>query len=214
MPDMLRALATTPSVPAVPNMPPLPDDEQVEVRRQIIADMAADDARQPLAALFQDFTVRCRMKGVRPELSPDAFRQRLALARAGIDDAEGWEDALTLGAALPEEMLPPFLSIVRAAREERVCPDDDTLARLYGTSSPGRARRMLAFIEEKGLLVSRTDLAGRRTISIPHLGWTTAPAPTTTEPAVRTRGHSGGAARPDPLAAALTPGLRSGPAGG
>lgn len=213
MPDMLRALAATPSVPAVPDMPSLPDDEQVDVRRQVIADMAADDARQPLAALFQDFTVRCRMKGVRPELSPDAFRRRLALARAGIVDAEGWEDALALGAALPEEMLAPFLSIVRAAREERICPDDDTLARLYGTSSPGRARRMLGYIEEKGLIVSRTDLAGRRTISIPHLGWTTAPAPIASEPAARARDRSGGTARPDPLAAALNPGPRSGSAG-
>jgi hypothetical protein len=32
---------------------------------------------------------------------------------------------------------------------------------------------MLAFIEEKGLIVCRVDLAGKRSISLPHLGWTT-----------------------------------------
>jgi hypothetical protein len=99
-------------------------------------------------------------------------------------------------------MLAPFLAVVRAAREERACPDDDELALLYGTSSPGRARRMLAFIEEKGLIVSRTDLAGRRTISIPHLGWTTSPAVVTIEAPARPRTASA-STRPDPLAASM-----------
>jgi hypothetical protein len=101
------------------------------------------------------------------------FSRRLALARAGIGDTDGWEDVLTLGAALPEEMLAPFLAIARAAREGADCPGDATLAALYGTTSNGRARSMLGFIEEKGLIVCRTDLSGRRSISLPHLGWTT-----------------------------------------
>jgi hypothetical protein len=60
--------------------------------------------------------------------------------------------------------------------ERRGMPADAELARLYGTSSTGRARSMLGFIEEKGLIVCRTDLSGRRTIALPHLGWTTAPS--------------------------------------
>jgi hypothetical protein len=36
---------------------------------------------------------------------------------------------------------------------------------------------MLGFIEEKGVIVVRTDVMGRRSISLPHLGWTTAGAP-------------------------------------
>jgi len=202
MPDMLRTLASASSVSQVPDMPAMAEDEQADVRKQLIAGMAAEHSRQPTAMLFQDFAVRCRMRGLKPELDLNAFRERLALARAGIDDAEAWQNALKLGAALPEEMLAPFLAIANAAREERACPDDDELALLYGTSSPGRARRMLAFIEEKGLIVSRTDLAGRRTISIPHLGWTTSPVVVTIEAPVRPRTASAGA-RPDPLAASM-----------
>jgi hypothetical protein len=73
-------------------------------------------------------------------------------------------------------MLAPFLALARAAREEAPCPTDEALARLYGTSSTSRARWMLAAMEEKGLVVSRVDLAGKRTIALPHLGWRTAPA--------------------------------------
>jgi hypothetical protein len=29
-------------------------------------------------------------------------------------------------------------------------------------------------MEEQGIIVSRTDLGGKRSISLPHLGWTTA----------------------------------------
>jgi hypothetical protein len=105
-----------------------------------------------------------------------AFTRRLALARAGIVDEEEWEQALALGAALPEEMLAPFLAIARAAREAEPCPGDADLATLYGTSSTGRVKRMLSFVEEKGLFVCRIDLMGKRSISLPHLGWTTAPA--------------------------------------
>jgi hypothetical protein len=100
------------------------------------------------------------------------------MARAGIavDAREEWEEALALAAALPEEMLAPFLAIARAAREGAPCPADEALARLYGTSSTSRARWVLSTIEEKGLIATRIDLAGRRTIALPHLGWQTAPA--------------------------------------
>jgi hypothetical protein len=70
----------------------------------------------------------------------------------------------------------PFLAVARSAREGKACPDDQALAALYGTSSLGRARLMLSRMEEKGLIVCRVDLAGRRTVSLPHLGWQTAPA--------------------------------------
>ncbi len=35
---------------------------------------------------------------------------------------------------------------------------------------------MLGEIEEKGLVVVRVDMTGKRSVSLPHLGWTTAPA--------------------------------------
>ena len=87
-------------------------------------------------------------------------------------------------------MLAPFLLIAHAAREGRECPSDPILAEVYGTSSPARVRRLLAWMEEREILVSRTDLSGRRSIAIPRLGWTTAPA--TPEPEQPLRASSRG----------------------
>ncbi|HEV2544783.1 MAG TPA: hypothetical protein VGU70_18675, partial [Methylobacterium sp.] len=93
-----------------------------------------------------------------------------------VRDDEEWSEAIALAAALPAEMLGPFLRVARAAREGEPCPQDHELAALYGTSSTGRVRWMLTAMEERGLIVSHTDLAGKRTISLPHLGWRTAAA--------------------------------------
>jgi hypothetical protein len=157
-----------------------PDDLDAilaEVLRAIAED--PESASRPAAVLYQDFQVRCRMAGVRkPPLEPSAFARRLAAARAGIVEGfDGeWAEALAVGAALPDDMLGPFLLIARAAREGAACPDDATVARIYGTSSLGRARRMLGYMEKNDLIVTRVDLSGRRSITIPRLGWTTAAA--------------------------------------
>jgi hypothetical protein len=172
--DLMRNIAAPPP-PPVPAIPVLEEEEQDAVRQLLIAEMAQeDDTRSSVAALYQDFTVRCRMRGVEAGSSIDDFRMRLAMARAGIAEAAGWDETLALAATLPEEMLAPFLGLAIAAREGRECPTDAELAALYGTSSLGRARRMLGFMENSGLIVFRTDLSGRRTASLPHLGWTTA----------------------------------------
>jgi hypothetical protein len=138
-----------------------------------------DSAARPTAVLYQDFQVRCRMAGIRkPPLDPSAFARRLAAARAGIVEGldDEWAEAIAVGRVLPDEMLGPFLLIARAAREGAPCPDDATVAQIYGTSSLGRARRMLAYMEKNDLIVTRVDLSGRRSITIPKLGWTTAAA--------------------------------------
>lgn len=49
------------------------------------------------------------------------------------------------------------------------------LARVYGTSSPGRIRRLIDHYERSGLIVVRTDFSGRRSVSIPELGLATEP---------------------------------------
>jgi hypothetical protein len=81
---------------------------------------------------------------------------------------------MTAAAAVPDEMLGAFLLIARAARENAPCPTDEEIARIYGTSSLGRARRVLAYMEDRDVIVTRTDLSGRRSVTIPRLGWTTA----------------------------------------
>lgn len=155
--------------------------DQDNVVRKILGEMVADPdcAFQPTAALYQDFTVRCRLERLtRPPLDLAGFRRRFALAKAGmIDPADPrWADALRLGDRLPEDMLAPFLLMAHAAIIGTPCPDDDALARIYGTSSPGRVRRLVEYIEKQDLIVVRTDFAGRRTIAIPELGLSTAAA--------------------------------------
>ena len=148
---------------------------------QILRAIAEDteSAARPTAVLYQDFQVRCRMAGVRqPPLEPSAFARRLAAARAGIVEGldDEWAEAIAVGRALPDEMLGAFLLIAKAAREGAACPDDATVAQIYGTSSLGRARRMLGYMEKNDLIVTRVDLSGRRSITVPKLGWTTAAA--------------------------------------
>ena len=80
------------------------------------------------------------------------------------------------GASLPDYMLAPFLLVARAARDGCEAPSDAMLAQVYGTHSLGRVRRLIAYMEEQGIFVLRTDLSGKRSITIPRLGWTTTAA--------------------------------------
>ncbi|VVT22200.1 ATP-binding protein [Sphingomonas sp. EC-HK361] len=158
------------------------DPDEVEtivtdVMRAILAD--ADSAGRQPAVLFQDFQVRCRMADLpRPPVDLAAFARRLACARAGIFDLDDpdWTRALDVAAGLPDDMLGAFLLIARAAHDGDACPSDVALAEVYGTSSLGRVRRLLANIETRDLIVARVDLGGKRSITIPKLGWTTAAA--------------------------------------
>ena len=145
-----------------------------DVLRAIVED--ADSALRSPSLLYQDFLVRCRMVGLaRPPLDLSAFVRRLSAARAGIhgDPDQDWAQALEAASALPDDMLGPFLLVARAAREGLPCPSDTELAATYGTSSLGRVRRLVQYIESRELFVTRVDLAGKRSITIPQLGWTT-----------------------------------------
>lgn len=147
----------------------------------ILQDMAADPdcAFQPIATLYQDFAVRCRMqKMARVPLGLPEFQRHLALAMAGIADPEApdWQPVRALAARVPDDVLAPFLMIAAAAVTGRPCPSDDALAQAYGTRSPGRVRRLIDHMEKSGLIVVRTDFGGRRSIGVPDLGLTTAAA--------------------------------------
>ena len=175
--QLLAAIA--PRVVAAPPNGPAVDEEAIyaDVLRAIVAD--ADAATRGAPVLFQDFQVRCRMAGLaRPVLDLAGFTRRLSCARAGVFDvhAEEWADALALAGTLPDDMMGAFLLVARAAKEARPCPSDAELATTYGTSSLGRVRRLIGYIEARDLFVTRTDLGGKRSITIPRLGWTTAPA--------------------------------------
>ena len=153
-----------------------PGIDAAPVIAEILAEMATDPNApyQSAASLFQDFSVRARMARIPGHgLDITAFRRRFALAIAGV--AEDDEELLRLARSVPDETLAPFLLLARAARDGEPCPDDDALARAYGTSSPGRIRRLLDHFEKSGLIVVRTDYGGRRSVGIPELGVSTAP---------------------------------------
>jgi len=168
-------LFTAAAVAAPTSLPPA---DVAAIMAAIMEDIAAepDATFQPLATLFQDFTTRCRMKRIGAHVGDATqFRRRFALAIAGIyrpqDDA--WAELMNLARAVPDDLLAPFLVIARAALDEAPCPDDEVLARAYGTSSPGRIRRQLDHMEKAGLIVVKTDYSGRRSIGIPELGVST-----------------------------------------
>ena len=164
---------------------PLCAEEQAERRerldRILRAILAEPDAGfRAIGVVYQEFVVRCRIEGLGsavPDMSD--FRRMLTLARAGLatdmaeDDA--WQDVSVRAAVLPEDIRGVFMMIARAAKEGSPCPSDAAVARAYGTHSLRRARRLLAYIEEQGLIVCQLDGVGRRTVTLVELAWATAP---------------------------------------
>src|SRR5690606_19173200 len=140
-----------------------------------------DAAFRSVAVLYQDFLVRCRIHRIGAEaLDLAAFRRRLAMARAGVDaetaNSPDWERAMAAAAELPDEDIRGvFLLLARAALEGAPCPSDAAIARACGSHSPGRARRLLAYMERRDFIVCREDRDGNRIVALPGLGWETAP---------------------------------------
>ena len=139
-----------------------------------------DASFRSVAVLYQDFLVRCRIRRV-PGTPPDLndFKRRFAVARAGVDTAAAesdvWKTALDLARTLPEDLQGVFLMVARAAVEKLPCPSDATLARAYGSHSASRARRLLTYFEDRGLIVLREDFSNRRIAAFPDLSCETAP---------------------------------------
>jgi hypothetical protein len=180
-----------------PPPPPAPKPEQLAeaiAAREIVA--VADDAKPPrsgegeveavivamaqeagatfqsAAALYQGFLLRCRkarLVGPLPDMT--AFRRKFAIASAGLDRLDEATRAriLQLAEAVPDDVLAPYLAIAAAAAEGLSAPDDGELARVYGSSSPGRIRRLLEHMERLGLVVVRQDFGGGRTLLVPGI---------------------------------------------
>jgi uncharacterized protein len=183
--DLLAQLART--RPAAAPEPQAQETEQSKAEREAALDAILreilDDpeaAFRSVAVLYQDFLVRCRIRRVSGEpLNLNAFRRRLAVARAGVDTAtaEGteWDRAIAFAADLAEDIQGVFLLIARAAMEGSACPPDGEIARACGSRSPGRARRLIAYMESRNIVVTRNDPRGLRIIALPDLGWETGP---------------------------------------
>ena len=82
---------------------------------------------------------------------------------------------MAFAADLAEDIQGVYLLIARAAMEGAPCPPDGEIARACGSRSPGRARRLVAYMESRNLVVTRNDPRGLRIIALPDLGWETGP---------------------------------------
>ena len=164
--------------------PELNEDEREEAIGEIIRHMLADKqaAFQPAATLHRDFQLRCRIRRLgagAPDLAD--FSRRLTILRAcdafpdGADDGL-WARAVELAQRLPNDLRGVFLLLSRAAVTGRPCPGDDEIARFFGSHSPGRARRVLAQMEQIELIVVRVDPRQGRIVAVPELGCETAGA--------------------------------------
>ena len=160
---------------AQPSGQPRPAETEVARRiGEIIAELAAEDgiAFQSASAQYQTFMMRCRRErliGPMPDMQE--FKRRFAIAGAGLDEVgpETQARILALSDAVEEDLLAPFLVIAKAAHAGETAVDEEALARAYGTSSPGRIRRLLDHLERQGLIVVREDFGGTRTLMVPGL---------------------------------------------
>jgi hypothetical protein len=150
------------------------------VLHEILAD--PDAFYRPVSVLYQDFLVRCRSHALNGRmLDLAAFRRKLALARAGAGgavpaaDQGAWETALAAAAGLDEDIHGVFLLLARAAMDQAPCPSDFQIARARGSRSARRARSLIGFMEQRGLVVVVEQMDGSRVIAIPSLEWETAP---------------------------------------
>jgi hypothetical protein len=183
--DLIAQLSRPKPAPEAPTEPVFAIIDEAEreagigtVLREILDD--PDAAFRSDAVLYQDFLVRCRIRRVPGEpLDLAAFRRKFAVARAGVDQktagGESWPIALSLSESLPADLQGVFLVVAQAALAGAPCPSDAVLARIYGSHSARRAARLLAYFEERNLLVTRTDFHGKRVLAFPDLGCETAP---------------------------------------
>ena len=188
-PDLLDQLMAAKSAaleirPDAVEPPPSAEDlaeRRERVERILRAVMAEPEAGfRAIGVLYQEFVVRCRIEGLGaavPDLND--FRRMLTHARAGcgadMAEDESWQDVSLRASILPEDMQGVFMMIARAAKEGAPCPGDAAIARAYGSHSLRRARRLLSYIEEQGLIVCQLDGAGRRIVTLVELAWATAP---------------------------------------
>ncbi|MGB7373245.1 helicase HerA domain-containing protein [Pontixanthobacter sp.] len=147
---------------------------QHDIIRTALRALAADpdSTYQSASGLFQSFLTRCRAAGAHAaHIDMEQFRRDFAFALARIDrlDAAQQRTAEHMAADVDSDILAPYLVILRSAFEGRHAPDDDELAAAYGTSSPGRIRRLLDHIETLGLIVIREEYGGGRTLLVPGI---------------------------------------------
>ncbi|WP_430258626.1 helicase HerA domain-containing protein [Neorhizobium sp. IRS_2294] len=177
-PASLQPAAAEPRTP----VPVLTVEEREDRLMAVMAEILDDpqSAYRTDAVLYQDFLVRARMRRLPgPPLSLSDFRRRTAIARSGVDAAmassEAWTTVLSMSNSVSDDLQGVFLMMAKAALGGEPCPPDARIARAYGTHSARRARRLLGYFEEQGLVVVHSDFTGKRIVAFPELQAETAP---------------------------------------
>ena len=188
--EIERALSAAPALRPAPAAPPTlravePDApavlEQAPVSAQapsaegiadVVRELAASEGAtfRPATALFRDFAIRCRQLGIASaHVDLPGFRRLFAFALAGVDQLEEPLRGLVeqQAARVDDDVLAPYLALVIAAASGDPMPGEEELARLYGSASPSRVRRLLDHLERMGLIVVREDFGGERSITVP-----------------------------------------------
>ncbi|MDQ0320493.1 DNA helicase HerA-like ATPase [Pararhizobium capsulatum DSM 1112] len=185
--DILAELSRPRPEPVMASEPRAPVPEMPAEEREALLDgLLGEILENPNAAfradaeLFQDFLVRCRIRRVPgAPLSLSAFRRKMAVARSGVDGetaaTEAWKAALDLSRNVTDDLQGVFLLVAQSALRSLICPSDAMIARAYGTHSARRARRLLGYFEEQGLIVVHSDFSGKRIVAFPDLQAETAP---------------------------------------
>lgn len=138
----------------------------------VVRELASEEGAtfQPAAQLFRDFAIRCRHRGI-PSAHIDITRLRrlFALEVGGLSRLDEPERSAVAAMVegVEDDVLAPYLALVVAATLGETLPDEDELARIYGTSSPSRVRRLLDHMERSGLIVMREEFGGERRILVP-----------------------------------------------
>ncbi|MGO2958812.1 MAG: ATP-binding protein [Acetobacter sp.] len=188
-PDLLSQLAahgeaqaTTAQAEQEQDEPPEDQGERDARMAAILRDMLEDEETsfRSASVLYQDFLVRCRIVGLgRNALDLKSFNRALATARSGVSEdmsaTPEWQEAESLALTLPEDLQSVFLCLARTAIARQPSPSDAEIARVYGTVSQGRARRLLEWLEDRNVIVLQADGMGRRIITIIGPGWETLP---------------------------------------
>ena len=185
--DILGELSRASAMPAAApepgrSQPELTPEEReaklVGVLNEILDD--PQSAYRTDSALYQDFLVRARMRRLPgAPLALSDFRRRVAISRSGVDAemaaGEKWQTALSLSSGVADDLQGVFLMMAKAAIGGEPCPSDVRIAKAYGTHSARRARRLLGYFEEQGLVVVHADFTGKRIVAFPDLEAETAP---------------------------------------
>ncbi|MGF0538403.1 helicase HerA domain-containing protein [Agrobacterium sp. ES01] len=171
-----------PAAPSRPSAPALSQEERDERLSGVLDEILGDpqSAYRTDSVLYQEFLVRSRMRRVGGSpMAMGEFRRRVAIARSGVDAemaaSEAWATVLSLSDQVADDLKGVFLLVAKAALASEACPSDQRIAKAYGTHSARRARRLLGYFEEQGLIVVHTDLSGKRIVAFPELEVETAP---------------------------------------